>query len=49
MRGSKRETEWNGRESYFESMRSSRMSDMRSSKRVEIPFYKIDQEVVESV
>ena len=25
------------------------MSDMRSSKRVEVPFYKIDQEVVESV
>ena len=30
-------------------MKSSRMSDMRSSKRVEVPFYKIDQETVESV
>ena len=30
-------------------MKSSRMSEMRSSRRVEVPFYKIDQEVVESV
>jgi hypothetical protein len=33
----------------MESMRSSRTSELRMSRKVEVPFYKIDQEVVESV
>ena len=30
-------------------MRSSRLSDMHASRKVEVPFYKLDQVVVESV
>ena len=34
MRASKRESDWNGRESNLNSMRSSRMSDIRLNKSI---------------
>lgn len=43
------ESGWEKKDGPMESMRSSRTSELRMSRKVEVPFYKIDQEVVESV